>query len=145
MAPLCHRDRPAPEGTALRVEQDESDLRALRDLDVQVKRRLCQRRSGHTADTKFRTAPDLGGGETEPTELRDRLDPVSGGAVRDPPGRRRTVEQPTLTLEAIAPTDLRAQRTLTPTASDAAVSVQPSTTTNTAKRRLPLQLRAALR
>jgi len=42
------------------------------------------------------------------------------------------------------PTHLRAQRTLTPAASAAAVSVHPSTTTRSASRRRPLQLSAAL-
>ena len=42
------------------------------------------------------------------------------------------------------PTHLRAQRTLTPAASAAAISVQPSTITRSASRRLPLQLSAAL-
>jgi len=41
---------------------------------------------------------DLGGGESQPTQLDNRLDAVSAGAVGDPLGRRGTIEQTLLTF-----------------------------------------------
>jgi hypothetical protein len=61
-----------------------------------------------------------------------------------PRGREERSSKPGGPSSRYLPTHLRAQRTLTPAAAAAAVSVHPSTTTRSARRRRPVQLSAAL-
>ena len=83
---------------------------------------------------------DLRAREAQPSQRRDRFDPLRGGAMRDPAWRRRTIKQPELALErGTAPTHLRAQRTLTSAAAAASVSVQPCIHNPTAELPTPFQ------
>ena len=46
---------------------------------------------------------DLGGGEAQPAQRHDQLDPLAGRAVGDPPRRGRAIAQATLALQPVAP------------------------------------------
>ena len=55
----------------------------------------------HGRDRPAEHFGDLWAGEPQPPQRRDRLDPSLGRAARDRPGRRRSVQQPELTIRAI--------------------------------------------
>ena len=85
------------------------------------------------------TLCDLGARHPQPAQCRDRHDPLLGCAMRDHARRRAAIVQPRLGLPSSRKrrNHFESVRTLTPAASAARASVQPSCSTRpTAKQRL---------